>query len=242
MSVPIPDRDPGAVRHIQKIEFDADLIRRYDIAGPRYTSYPTVLQFNEAFGEARYLRNAQLSNADPVPRPLSLYFHIPFCNTVCYYCACSKVVTKYRDRAAPYLARLHREIELQAGVFDPDRQVDQLHWGGGTPTFIGHRPMRELMAVIRRHFRLRDDDQGEYALEIDPREADADTIALLRELGFNRLSMGVQDLDPSAGRREPDSARRSGPGSAVCRAPPWFPVGERRFDLRLASSDRVPLR
>ena len=106
------------------------------------------------------------------------------------------MVTKHRDRAAPYLARLHREIELQAGLFDPDRQVDQLHWGGGTPTFISHREMRALMARIRRHFRLRDDDQGEYAIEVDPREADAATIALLRELGFNRLSVGVQDLDP----------------------------------------------
>ncbi|ROR35158.1 oxygen-independent coproporphyrinogen III oxidase [Inmirania thermothiophila] len=179
----------------QTLIFDEDLIRRYDRSGPRYTSYPTAVQFHEGFGEARYRELAAASNEARPPRPLSLYFHIPFCDTVCYYCACNKVVTKDRGLAAPYLARLHREIALQGALFDEARTVDQLHWGGGTPTFISPAQMRELMAVTRRHFRLRDDDTGEYSIEVDPREADAGTIALLREIGFNRLSLGVQDFD-----------------------------------------------
>lgn len=174
--------------------FDAELIRRYDQAGPRYTSYPTAMEFHEGFGETAYRDRCERSNARG--GPLSLYFHIPFCNTVCYYCACNKVVTKDRARAAPYLARLHREIALQGALFDAGRRVDQLHWGGGTPTFISHQEMRELMAVTRRHFNLRDDDGGEYSIEIDPREADAATVGVLRELGFNRMSLGVQDFEP----------------------------------------------
>lgn len=174
--------------------FDAGLIRRYDRAGPRYTSYPTAVDFHDGFGEAAYRDRCERSNRRG--GPLSLYFHIPFCNTVCYYCACNKVVTKDRSRAGPYLARLHREIALQGALFAPERPVEQLHWGGGTPTFISHAEMRELMAVTRRHFRLRDDDAGEYSIEIDPREADPATVAVLRELGFNRMSLGVQDFEP----------------------------------------------
>ena len=178
----------------QQIEFDADLIRRYDTAGPRYTSYPTAVQFHEGFTAARYAEIARATNAQG--GPLSLYFHLPFCDTVCYYCACNKVVTKHRDRAQPYLDRLHREIALQAALFDDHRPVDQLHWGGGTPTFISHAQMRELMRVTGEYFNLRDDDSGEYSIEIDPREVHPDTIATLREIGFNRLSLGVQDFDP----------------------------------------------
>ncbi len=178
----------------QFVEFDADLIRRYDKAGPRYTSYPTAVQFHDGFGEARYRELAAQSNE--TGRPLSLYFHLPFCDTICYYCACNKVVTKDRSRAAPYLARLHTELALQSVLFDDSRVVEQLHWGGGTPTFISHDEMIELMRVTGEHFQLRDDDQGEYSIEIDPREAGADTIALLRQLGFNRMSLGVQDFDP----------------------------------------------
>ena len=129
--------------------------------------------------------------------PLSLYFHLPFCDTVCYYCACNKIVTKNRKRTAPYLERLFREIELQGALFDRSRPVDQLHWGGGTPTFLSIDEMRALMRKTREHFRLRDDDSGEYSIEVDPREANAEIIALLRELGFNRLSLGVQDFDPT---------------------------------------------
>ncbi len=184
----------------QGIEFDPDLIRRYDKAGPRYTSYPTAVQFHEGFGEPEYRAAAQASNEAVPARPLSLYFHIPFCARVCFYCACNKVVTKDRSRAAPYLRDLYREMALQSALFDSQRVVDQLHWGGGTPTFLSHAEMAELMEQTARHFRLRTDDGGEYAVEVDPREADPTTIAHLRRLGFNRLSLGVQDFDPRVQR------------------------------------------
>ncbi len=176
------------------ISFDLDLIKRYDRAGPRYTSYPTAVQFTEDYTLADYERNAALSNQSG--RDLSLYFHLPFCDTICYYCACNKVITKDRSKAEPYLQRVHKEIEMQAKLFDRDRKVNQLHWGGGTPTFISHEQMRTLMDVTRQHFNLHDDDQGEYSIEIDPREVTADSIKLLREIGFNRMSLGVQDFNP----------------------------------------------
>ena len=181
---------------IPSVTFDPDLIRRYDRSGPRYTSYPTAVQFHSGFKEENYRAWAQQTNEEPIPRPLSLYFHIPFCDSVCYYCGCNKIVTKNRAHAVPYLERLHREVAMQGALFDRDRPVDQLHWGGGTPTFLSTAQMEELMAVTRQHFSLRDGDQGEYSIEIDPREADARTIALLRRLGFNRMSLGVQDFDP----------------------------------------------
>ena len=175
------------------IVFDPALIRKYDKAGPRYTSYPTAVQFHAGFGATEYREQALASNASR--RPLSLYVHIPFCDTVCFYCACNKIITKNRRHAAPYLDRLHQEIALQGALFDRSRPVTQLHWGGGTPTFISAEQMRALMQVTREHFRLLDDDSGEYSIEVDPRETDDHTIALLRKLGFNRLSLGVQDFD-----------------------------------------------
>lgn len=180
--------------------FDADLIRHYEKPGPRYTSYPTAVQFHPDFREREYRKWAEHSNGDPIPRPLSLYFHLPFCSTICYYCACNKVITKNRARALPYLERLHREIALQGALFDHDRVVDQLHWGGGTPTFLSHDQMRDLMRVTAKHFNLHSDDSGEYSIEIDPRGTGGHTVALLREIGFNRLSIGVQDFDPKVQR------------------------------------------
>jgi oxygen-independent coproporphyrinogen-3 oxidase len=184
----------------QDIVFDPELLQRYDKSGPRYTSYPTAVQFHAGFDEAAYRQQVAVSNelsrAAERPTPLSLYFHIPFCDTVCFYCGCSKIATKDRGKAQPYLDRVYREIAMQSALFDKDRKVDQLHWGGGTPTFISHEQMRELMQVTRQHFSLHDDDSGEYSIEIDPREATVETIALLREIGFNRMSMGVQDFDP----------------------------------------------
>ncbi len=177
----------------QKIEFDEALIRRYDKAGPRYTSYPTAVQFTEEFTVQRYQSIARETNQSG--GPLSLYFHLPFCDTVCYYCACNKIVTKDRSKAAPYLEHLYKEMTLQAELFDQGRVVDQLHWGGGTPTFISHDEMRGLMDKTREVFSLHEDDEGEYSIEIDPREVQTDTIALLRDLGFNRMSLGVQDFD-----------------------------------------------
>ena len=177
----------------QSLVFDLDLINKYDYAGPRYTSYPTAPQFHEGFGEEQYREAALKSNASG--QPLSLYFHIPFCDTVCFYCACNKIATKDRSLNQPYLDRLYKEIQMQGELFDNSRKVEQLHWGGGTPTFISHDQMRELMSVTGKHFRLADDDTGEYSIEIDPREAQGDTVKLLRELGFNRMSLGVQDFD-----------------------------------------------
>ncbi|MCG6863587.1 MAG: oxygen-independent coproporphyrinogen III oxidase [Chromatiaceae bacterium] len=179
----------------QTIDFDLDLIRRYDQSGPRYTSYPTALEFHDGFGEPEYRRACARSNESG--RPLSLYFHIPFCDTVCFYCACNKVATKDRGRAQPYLERVYLELEMQSALFGADRRVEQIHWGGGTPTFISRDQMCELMDNTRRRFRLADDEIGEYSIEIDPREADAQSVALLRSLGFNRMSLGVQDFDPA---------------------------------------------
>jgi oxygen-independent coproporphyrinogen-3 oxidase len=180
-----------------ELVFNKDLISRYNKAGPRYTSYPTAVQFNEEFTSSNYIENALRTNENPIPHPLSLYFHLPFCNTVCYYCACNKIITNNRKHAAPYLKLLHQEIKLQSELFDKDRTVDQLHWGGGTPTFISMDQMSELMEFTRSHFSLRDDDEGEYSIELDPRECDAQTISLLRKLGFNRISLGVQDFEPA---------------------------------------------
>ena len=182
----------------QTLVFDQTLIEKYDYAGPRYTSYPTAPQFHEGFGERQYREVAAKTNA--AGNPLSLYFHIPFCDTVCFYCACNKVVTKDRNQAEPYLQRLYKEIAMQGELFDRSRKVEQLHWGGGTPTFISHEQMRELMRVTGEHFNLADDDSGEYSIEIDPREATPGTIALLREIGFNRMSLGVQDFDEKVQR------------------------------------------
>ena len=180
----------------QNLIFDADLIRRYDQSGPRYTSYPTAAQFHGNISVDDYRKWAQHSNEDPIPRSLSLYFHIPFCDTVCFYCACNKIVTGDHSRATPYLEHLYKEIELQGQLFDSDRIVDQLHWGGGTPTFLNADQIRDLMKVTGKHFSLRDDDTGDYSIEIDPRSVDSEKLQVLRETGFNRLSLGVQDLDP----------------------------------------------
>jgi len=178
----------------QRTVFDLELIQRYDQSGPRYTSYPTAVEFDPAFDETRYKQVCQATNASG--RPLSLYFHIPFCDTVCFYCACNKIATKDRSLVQPYLDRVYKELAMQSALFDDDRVVEQLHWGGGTPTFISPAQMRELMAETRKQFKLADDEVGEYSIEIDPREAKGDTIALLREIGFNRMSLGVQDFDP----------------------------------------------
>ena len=180
---------------ISGIEFDTELIKKYDIAGPRYTSYPTAVQFTSDFTEQDYREQAALSNQSK--RDLSLYFHLPFCDTICYYCACNKVITKDRSKADPYLHALHKEIAMQGKLFDSSRKVNQLHWGGGTPTFINHQQMTELMQVTRQHFNLHDDDSGEYSIEIDPREVNRESIQLLRDIGFNRMSLGVQDFNPA---------------------------------------------
>jgi oxygen-independent coproporphyrinogen-3 oxidase len=183
---------------LDTIRWDTDLIRRYDLAGPRYTSYPTAAQFNSQVGTFDLLH--ALRDSRKALRPLSLYVHIPFCANICYYCACNKVITKDRGRAVAYLQRLEQEIQLVACHLDPNQKVEQLHFGGGTPTFLSHDELRQLMARLRRHFNFLEDDSGDYSIEIDPREADWSTMGLLRELGFNRVSIGLQDLDPAVQR------------------------------------------
>ena len=183
---------------LDAIRWDSDLIRRYDLAGPRYTSYPTAVQFHTRVGGFDLIQ--ALRESRKALRPLSLYVHIPFCANICYYCACNKVITKDRGRAQAYLQRLEEEIQMLACHLAPGQTVEQLHFGGGTPTFLSHDELRRLMAQLRSHFSLLDDDSGDYGIEIDPREADWSTMGLLRELGFNRVSLGVQDLDPAVQR------------------------------------------
>ena len=170
------------------------MIARYDLAGPRYTSYPTAPQFEENYPDSEV--NAAIERSNQSGRPLSLYFHIPFCDTICYYCGCNKIVTANKKHARPYLDVLKQEIALRAKQFDTSRPVNQLHWGGGTPTYISDAEKIELMAETRKYFNLLNDDSGEYSIEIHPGGLTPDTLGVLRELGFNRLSMGVQDFDP----------------------------------------------
>ena len=144
------------------IEFDVELIQRYDLAGPRYTSYPTAVQFHSQFGETEYLQ--AISDSNTSQRPLSLYVHLPFCGTVCYYCACNKIITANRKRASPYLDDLYLEIELQAARFSEKRPVSQLHFGGGTPTFISDNEITNLMNKLRKHFNLLAEDRGDYSI------------------------------------------------------------------------------
>ena len=169
--------------------FDSDLIARYDRPGPRYTSYPTAVQFHDGFTVDDYRAASGRSEA------LSLYFHIPFCDTICFYCACNKIATKDRSKSEPYLKAMDREMAMQAAIFNQGQPVEQLHWGGGTPTFLNHEQMRWLMRRTGEHFNLLDNDRGEYSIEIDPREVHPDTLSVLREIGFNRMSIGLQDLD-----------------------------------------------
>ena len=178
------------------VRFDAAMVRRYDVPGPRYTSYPTAPQFSDAIGEVDYLNSARASNDDPIPRPLSIYVHVPFCTSPCFYCGCTRIITRDRTAGARYLSRLQREIELQARLFDRDRNVDQLHLGGGTPTFLSDAELAELMRIIRHGFSLRDDTLREYSIEVDPRTVDDVRLAAIAAEGFNRISLGVQDFDP----------------------------------------------
>jgi oxygen-independent coproporphyrinogen III oxidase len=173
---------------------DPELIRKYGGSGPRYTSYPTADRFVEAFNSAAYGHWLANRNVGGVVRPLALYVHLPFCDTICYYCACNKIITKDHGRSAKYLKHLGREIRLTAACLGEDRAVGQMHWGGGTPTFLSDAELTELMELIRTEFKL--DPSGEYAIEVDPRKVGAEKIALLGRLGFNRLSLGVQDFNP----------------------------------------------
>ncbi|SFP31048.1 oxygen-independent coproporphyrinogen III oxidase [Pseudomonas borbori] len=180
------------------IHWDSELIRRYDQAGPRYTSYPTVAQMHGGVGSFELLH--ALRDSSRQLRPLSLYVHLPFCAHACYYCTRNKVITKDRGRTQHYLRALEQEMAILDHHLDRRQRVEQLHLGGGTPTFLSHDELRHLMSQLRQHFNLLNDDSGNYSIEVDPREADWSTMGLLRDLGFNRVSLGVQDLDPAVQR------------------------------------------
>ena len=180
--------------------FDAALIRRYDGRGPRYTSYPTAAQFTEEFDFNAYARAARQTNEPLIPDPLSVYIHIPFCDSVCFYCGCNKIFTKNRKRAATYLDYLFKEIECQCALYDRDREVVQLHLGGGTPTFLNPGEMSSLMVALSESFTLSDASDRDYSIELDPRSVDPDAIRHLADLGFNRFSIGVQDIDEKVQR------------------------------------------
>ncbi|MFC5568668.1 oxygen-independent coproporphyrinogen III oxidase [Lysobacter yangpyeongensis] len=175
--------------------FDPDLLRRYDRPGPRYTSYPTAPQFHAGFGEAELRDAAAASNGDPIPRRLSLYVHVPFCTSPCFYCGCNRIITRDKARGEAYLARLYREIALTAQLFDRDREVIQLHFGGGTPNFLSPQQLRDVVDTLRSHFRFSGSRERDISIELDPRFVTPDDIAQLADIGFNRASFGVQDFD-----------------------------------------------
>jgi oxygen-independent coproporphyrinogen III oxidase len=187
----------SSVAYFPTVQFDADIISKLGQSGPRYTSYPTADRFSDDFGYGNYLEAVAGLRMRGGRRPLSLYIHIPFCDTICYYCACNKIVTKDRSKAATYLSYLKQEIEMQAKLFSGMNHIEQLHFGGGTPTYLSDRQMDELMAHLRHHFEFAPDDIGEYAIEIDPRTVSRERVQSLRSQGFNRISLGVQDFDPA---------------------------------------------
>ncbi len=208
-----------------EVHFDAELMRRYDREGPRYTSYPTAVQFHEAVGLDAYASAAATSTGALQRAPLSVYVHVPFCHSPCFYCGCNKIITRKPERADAYLERLYTEIELRGRYFDRSREVEQLHFGGGTPTFLADDRLARLMEALDKNFRLQRTPGRDYSIEIDPRTVGPDTLRTLAGLGFNRLSLGVQDYDPevqrAVNRRQPvelvtavlDNARALGFGS-----------------------------
>jgi len=172
------------------------LLNKYDVYGPRYTSYPTALQFSEGFGESDYRYHAQSSNELPLPKPLSIYVHVPFCKSLCYYCGCNKIITHKQQAASDYLDYLYREIKMHGKHYADDRLVQQIHFGGGTPTFLSISQLREVMEVIAQSFHLGLPDSLEIGIEIDPRTVTPEQMTELVKMGFNRISIGVQDFDP----------------------------------------------
>jgi oxygen-independent coproporphyrinogen-3 oxidase len=175
--------------------FDADLVARYDGRGPRYTSYPTALQFTDHFSADDYQKAALRSNRSY--RPLSLSVHSPVCRSLCYYCGCNKIVTRNAARVSRYLDYLYREIDMQAEWFADTRRVTQLHFGGGTPTYLAAQQLAQLMARLGEAFTFAAPGEREFSIEVDPRTVDEESIRWLATLGFNRLSLGIQDFDPS---------------------------------------------
>ena len=178
--------------------FDAGLLRRYDRPGPRYTSYPTAPQFSPDFDEHALREAARESNGDPIPRLLSIYVHVPFCLSPCFYCGCNRIITRDRSRAEPYLARLYREIAMTAAMFDRDREVVQLHFGGGTPNFLSPAQLRDVVDTLAAAISISPTRHDrDLSIELDPRSLSPSDVAELATIGFNRASLGVQDFDPA---------------------------------------------
>lgn len=176
-------------------EFDRALIERLDGTGPRYTSYPTADRFTPGFAERDYIHWLRQRSIGANRKPLSLYAHIPFCNTICYYCGCNKIITKDSGKADLYLDYLEKEVRMIASCLGRREQVIQLHFGGGTPTFLSDAQLERLMTLLKTHFEFL--KEGEYSIEIDPRKVSAATIFKLAEFGFNRISVGIQDFEPA---------------------------------------------
>ncbi len=176
---------------------DAALLRRYDVPGPRYTSYPTAPRFTGNFDRHALSSTIEASNQEPIPRPLSLYVHVPFCLSPCFYCGCNRIITRDKARAGSYLARLYREIAMVADLFDRDREAIQVHFGGGTPNFLDTTQLHELMDTLRHHFRFSSSSQSDISIELDPRFIGPEDIVALGKTGFNRASLGIQDFDPA---------------------------------------------
>ncbi len=173
-----------------------ELLTRFDVPGPRYTSYPTADRFVEAFSpsDLHQALDFRIQGLGQKNKPLSIYVHIPFCESLCYYCACNKIITKHHDKAEPYLRYLAKEVSIYTSAIGIGKSVSQLHLGGGTPTFLNDTELSELMSLLKRSFSFT--PGGEYSVEVDPRTVNADRLKLLFDLGFNRLSFGVQDFDP----------------------------------------------
>jgi oxygen-independent coproporphyrinogen-3 oxidase len=178
-----------------KTDFDPALLARYDRPGPRYTSYPSALQFAPGFGEAELRRHARRSNEEPIPRELSLYAHVPYCFSPCFYCGCNRIITRDYGRAEPYAERLLREAELVAPLFDRSREMIQVHFGGGTPNFLPAATLGALLDSFGKYFRLSSSPRRDFSIELDPRTVRAGDIAAYATMGFNRASLGVQDFD-----------------------------------------------
>ncbi len=175
-------------------EFDRGLIASLPSNGPRYTSYPTADRFHSGFSETDYIESLKMRHAGALNKPLSLYIHIPFCNTICYYCGCNKIITKDTTRADAYIEYLEKEMALLAPHLNGRHQLAQLHFGGRTPTLLCDAQLERVFAMIRRYFDLI--PGGEYSIEIDPRKVSRETVLHLGRLGFNRMSVGIQDFDP----------------------------------------------
>jgi len=182
------------------VSFDAGSMRRYDREGPRYTSYPTAQHFTDGLAPNAYELSAATSRGAQEGHPLSAYVHIPFCSSPCFYCGCNKIITRKLDRIHTYVGHLVSEISLRSRLFDRNRVVDQLHFGGGTPTFLPAKYLIEIIERLDREFRLTDSEDRDYSIEIDPRSIDAGSLRLLASIGFNRISLGVQDFDEQVQR------------------------------------------